>query len=126
MFAEARFRTPWVDDEFAALIRTARQWLHDNPCPDDSLGRHFARMLDAYAEMTSATVARVMELRVIIEQEVRALDHWKPPSARIAPSSGDGSGSRTPYGSSHLRAPAQRENTMRRPQFQGSAARADQ
>ena len=78
MFAAARFRTPWVDDEFAGTITNARQWLRDNPCPDKTLGRHFAGMLGAYAEMTSATVARVMELRVLIEQHVEALDRWKP------------------------------------------------
>jgi len=108
MFAEARFRTPWVDDEFAEVIRTAGQWLRDNPCPDDSLGQHFVAMLDAYAEMTSATVARLMELRAIIEQEVRALDQWKPPSARTAPSPGIESESWTPRESDGVRVPAQR------------------
>jgi hypothetical protein len=88
MYAAARFRTPWVDDEFACLIRTARQWLRDNPCPDDLLGRHFVVMLDAYNEMTNATVARVMELRLNIEQQIQALDYWKPPSLRSAGPSG--------------------------------------
>jgi len=78
MFAAARFRTPWVDDEFAGTISNARQWLRDNPCPDQTLGRCFVGMLGAYAEMTSATVARVLELRVVIEQYVEALDGWKP------------------------------------------------
>lgn len=82
MFAEARFRTPWVDDEFAEVIRTARQWLRDNPCPDPALGQNFVGMLDAYNEMTSATVSRVMELRSDIEQYVHELDKWKPPSSR--------------------------------------------
>ncbi len=41
MFAAARFRTPWVDDEFAAAIAVSRQWLNDNPCPDVPLGQHF-------------------------------------------------------------------------------------
>jgi hypothetical protein len=76
MFAAARFRTLWVDDEFAGTISNARQWLRDNPCPDQTLGRYFVGMLGAYAEMTNATVARVMELRVIIEQHV--LDRWRP------------------------------------------------
>jgi len=49
MFAAARFRTPWVDDEFAEAIRVARQWLLDNPSPDDALGDHFVTMLEAYA-----------------------------------------------------------------------------
>jgi hypothetical protein len=78
MFAAARFRTPWVDDEFAGAISNARQWLRDNPCPDQTLGRYLADMLGAYEEMTSATVTRVMELRVVIEQHVDALDRWKP------------------------------------------------
>jgi hypothetical protein len=88
MFAEARFRTPWVDDEFAEVIRTAREWLRENQCPDDALGQNFGGMLDAYNEMTSATVSRVMELRSDIEQYVRALDKWKPPRFRSALSAG--------------------------------------
>ncbi len=80
MFAEARFRTPWVDDEFAATIGSTRRWLSDNPCPDKRLGQHFVEMLGAYWEMTSATVARVTELRVCIEVHVKALDRWKAQS----------------------------------------------
>jgi hypothetical protein len=76
MFAEARFRTPWVDDEFAATIGASGQWLRDNPCPDRRLGEHFAAMLGAYAEMTNATVARVMELRTDIAQYVEAVHRW--------------------------------------------------
>ena len=34
-------------------------------------------MLGDYGEMTSATVARVMELRKDIEEHVKALDRWK-------------------------------------------------
>jgi hypothetical protein len=85
MFAEARFRTPWVDDEFAEGIRVARQWLRDNPSPDDALGEHFVTMLEAYAEMTVATVGRVMELREIIEREMQALDLWESSAALSAP-----------------------------------------
>jgi hypothetical protein len=84
MFAEARFRTPWVDDEFAEVIRIARRWLRDNPCPDQALGQTFVGMLEAYNEMTSATVSRVMELRSDIEGYVRELDKWKPPGSRSA------------------------------------------
>jgi hypothetical protein len=47
-------------------------------CPDQTLGRYFVGMIGAYVEMTNATVARVMELRVIIEQHVEALDRWRP------------------------------------------------
>jgi hypothetical protein len=86
MFAEARFRTPWVDDEFAQAIGAARRWLNDNPSPDESLGEHFVTMLEAYAAMTTATVGRVMELREIIEREVQALDLWKPSAVPSAPS----------------------------------------
>jgi len=82
MFAAARFRTPWVDDEFAGTISDARQWLRDNPCPDQTLGCNFVSMLGAYAEMTSATVERVMELRGVIEQLVEVLDRWKPENPR--------------------------------------------
>ena len=87
MFAEARFRTPWVDDEFAATITTTRQWLSDNPCPDGSLGQHFVEMLGAYAEMTSATVARVMELRVKIADHVKAVDRWRTQTVQTVDSS---------------------------------------
>jgi hypothetical protein len=83
MFAAARFRTPWVDDEFAATIGASRQWLRDNPCPDASLGQHFTSMLDDYGEMTYATVARVMELRANIERYVEALERWKPVMSRL-------------------------------------------
>jgi hypothetical protein len=109
MFAEARFRTPWVDDEFAEAIRVARQWLRDNPSPDHSLGEHFVTKLKAYAEMTTATVPRVMELRGIIEREIRALELWNsaaapPLNRRLATSTGgnptpelpEGSGSAVP------------------------------
>ena len=92
MFAEARFRTPWVDDEFAATIRTARQWLSDHPCPDGSLGRHFVEMLGAYAEMTSATVARVMEIRVSIEEHAKAFEWWTTESLKIVHSTTGASG----------------------------------
>jgi hypothetical protein len=77
MFAEARFRTPWVDDEFASTIWATRQWLSEHPCPDRLLGQHFEEMLAAYGEMTSATVARVMELRENIKDHVKAIDRWK-------------------------------------------------
>ncbi len=77
MFAEARFRTPWVDDEFAATVRAASQWLRDNPCPDGFLAEHFAGMLCAYVEMTNATVARVLELRMDIARHVEELHRWE-------------------------------------------------
>jgi hypothetical protein len=107
MFTEARYRTPWVDDEFAEVIRTARQWVRDNPCPDYALGQIFEGMLDAYNEMTSATVSRVMELRSVIEQYMQALDTWKPPSSRSAPSASIDPGSWTSYEGDDVKMPAQ-------------------
>jgi hypothetical protein len=77
IFAEARYRTPWVDDELTGEIQNARRWYVDNPCPDDTMGHHLEDMLDAYAEMSNATVARVMELREIIERHADALDHYE-------------------------------------------------
>ena len=38
--------------------RVARQWLRENPCPDASLDQHLEAILDAYAEMSTATVFR--------------------------------------------------------------------
>jgi len=106
MFAAARFRTPWVDDEFAETIRLSRQWLTDNPCPDESLGQHFVGMLNAYAEMTYATVARVMELRVDIEQHVEVLDRWKPVMSPLLGSSSPDHG---------LTVPRERREVVRMP-----------
>jgi hypothetical protein len=94
MFAEARFRTPWVDDEFAATIRVARQWLCDHPCPDRPLGQHFDELLGAYGEMASATVARAMELRMNIEEHVKALDRWKTQTLALVDSPAMDSGVR--------------------------------
>jgi hypothetical protein len=108
MFAEARYRTPWVDDEFAEVVRTARKWLRDNPSPDPALGQNFIGMLDAYNEMTSATVSRVMELRRDIEPYVHALDKWKPPSSRSAPVAGIDPGSWKPQERPAERMSAQR------------------
>jgi hypothetical protein len=70
---EMRFRTPWVDDELAATIGHARRWLKDNPCPSPRIDRHCVAVLDAYAEMTTATVRRVVELRDIIEDNANAV-----------------------------------------------------
>jgi hypothetical protein len=73
-----RYRTPWVDDELLNGIREARQWHAANPCPDASMGDHLTAVLDAYDEMTRATVAQVMDLRLIVERHVEAMDSWIP------------------------------------------------
>jgi hypothetical protein len=44
-------------------------------------------MLGAYAEMTSATVARVMEIRVSIEEHVKAFEWWTTEILKIVDSS---------------------------------------
>jgi hypothetical protein len=79
MFPETRFRTPWIDDEFAMTIQNARQWLRANPCPDPEIGRRCLAMLDAYAEMTTATVGRLMELRNDILENAIAVDRRNVP-----------------------------------------------
>jgi hypothetical protein len=73
-----RYRTPWVDDELLTGISEARQWHGANPCPDASMGDHLAAILNAYDEMTRATVAQVMDLRHIVERHVEAMDNWIP------------------------------------------------
>lgn len=77
IFPESRFRTPWMNDELASVLQTACQWLSDNPCPDSSVGLHLQAILDAYAEMPTATVARVMELRDVIESHGKEVDRRK-------------------------------------------------
>ena len=79
VFPEMRFRTPWGDDEMAVAVRTAREWISHNPCPDDATGQQLIRMLDAYAEMSRATVARFLELRQVVEQ--LAVSVWGLPGA---------------------------------------------
>ena|ERR1039458_1633957 len=74
LFPESRFRTLWMDDDLARSLKGARQWLEGNPCPDRTIGSHLQAILDAYSEMTSATVARVMELRAIIESHGKEVD----------------------------------------------------
>jgi hypothetical protein len=78
-----RFRTFWGDVELMENIRNARRWLVENPCPDESMGGHFESMLNAYAEMASATVPRLMELRDEIEQHTRVLWHPESPRPRL-------------------------------------------
>jgi hypothetical protein len=78
-FAEMRFRTFWGDAELMDNIQNVRRWLVENPCPDDSVRRHFEGMLNAYTEMASASVPRLMELRDEIEQHTKVL--WQPESS---------------------------------------------
>jgi hypothetical protein len=63
-------------------VEVARQWHRENPCPDSSLDPHLESILDAYTEMASATVARVMEIREDIEAHTKALDRRQEPRKR--------------------------------------------
>jgi hypothetical protein len=74
LFPESRYRTLWMDDDLARSLESARKWLRDNPCPDSSIGFHVQAMLDAYAHMTTASVARVEELREVIESHGKEVD----------------------------------------------------
>ena len=82
LFPESRFRTPWTGDDLPGAVEVARQWHRENPCPDGSLDHHLESILDAYAEMGSATVARVMEIRDDIEAHSKALDRRQTPRKR--------------------------------------------
>jgi hypothetical protein len=77
LFPESRFRNPWTDDELPGAVEAARRWHQQNPCPDASLDEHLEAILDAYAEMSVATVSRVMEIREVIELHAKALDRRK-------------------------------------------------
>jgi hypothetical protein len=79
LFPESRFRTPWMDDELARVLKRASQWLEENPCPDESIDGHLRAILAAYTQMTRATVARVMELRKEIESRGREVDRRRVP-----------------------------------------------
>jgi hypothetical protein len=60
-------------------VRRVRRWLTANLCPDTSIGRHLAAMLNSYAEMTEASVSRLMELREIIELHRKFVDRHPVP-----------------------------------------------
>ena len=79
--AEMRYRTPWGGDELGEGVQNARHWLIAHPCPDPSISRHLAALLDAYAEMPHATVGRVTELREIIGQHAHAVSRGRVPRA---------------------------------------------
>jgi hypothetical protein len=83
---EMRYRTPWGGDELAEAVQNAHHWLTAHPCPDPSISRHLAALLDAYAEMPHATVARVMELRVIIGHHAQAVTRRRVPRSAASPS----------------------------------------
>jgi hypothetical protein len=89
LFPESRFRTPWTGDDLPADVETARQWLRENPCPDASLDQHLEAILDAYAEMPTATVSRVMELRESIGEHAKVLDRRRTPRDRPAVAPGE-------------------------------------
>jgi hypothetical protein len=79
LFPESRFRTPWTGDDLPSDVEAARQWLRENPSPDAALDQHLEAILDAYAEMPSATVSRVMDLRESIALHAKALDRRRSP-----------------------------------------------
>jgi hypothetical protein len=74
IFPESRYRTLWMDDDLARSLESACKWLRENPCPDSSLGHHLQAMFDAYAHMATAPVARVKELREVIESHGGEVD----------------------------------------------------
>jgi hypothetical protein len=84
IYASMRYRTPWVDDELLLTLEEARQWHAANPSPDPAMGVLLDSILNAYEEMTSATVGRVLELRQSVERYVEAMETWEPP-VRPAP-----------------------------------------
>jgi hypothetical protein len=84
LFPESRFRSPWTGDDLPGAVEAARTWLRENPSPDPSLDQHLEAMLDAYAEMPTATVSRVMELRESIEAHAKVLDRRRTPRERAS------------------------------------------
>jgi hypothetical protein len=74
LYPEFRFRNPWAGDDLAEAVAAARRWLEENPCPNDIVNEHVSMVLDAYAEMSTATVARVMALRMVIHDHVSGLN----------------------------------------------------
>jgi hypothetical protein len=77
LYPESRFRTPWTGDDLSESVAEARRWHELNRCPNHDLDEQFTAILDAYAEMSVATVARVMELREVIHRHLRAFDRRK-------------------------------------------------
>ena len=75
-FPERRFEIPWGDEELLASVQCARDWLVSNPAPDDQLVQDIDALLDAYSEMTTATVPRLQELREIIDHHNKAILEW--------------------------------------------------
>jgi hypothetical protein len=107
IFASMRYRTPWVDEELLGELHHSREWHQANPSPDPSMGAHLWAILDAYGEMTTATVARMMELRQAVERHVSAMDSWNVP---IGPANRPAVV--TPSGRSlEIRGPRERQNS---------------
>jgi hypothetical protein len=79
LYPESRFSMPWTGDELPQAVLAARKWHEQNPCPDELLDRHLTSILDAYSEMASATVGRVMELRDTIFTDAKAFDRRRTP-----------------------------------------------
>lgn len=86
IFPESRYRCPWVNEELSSGIESAGLWLRENPCPDTSIGEHVRAMLNAYAQMTTATVTRLMELREIIGLHSKFVDRRTVPRDRVSAS----------------------------------------
>src|SRR5487761_2341250 len=72
-FPERRFEIPWGDDELLASVQSAWDWLVRHPAPDEQLAQDIDALLDAYSEMTTATVPRLQELRKIIDHHNKAI-----------------------------------------------------
>lgn len=79
--SSANFETgrcaPWGDGELLAAVQRAREWLVTNPAPDEQLARDIAALLDAYSQLTNATVPRLQELREIIDLHNKAILEWE-------------------------------------------------
>lgn len=65
---------PRKDVELSDTVECAQRWMTDNPCPDPLMGRHLEAMFVAYVEMQTATVAKAVELREVIEQHAMGVD----------------------------------------------------
>jgi hypothetical protein len=76
-FRQRRFRNPWGDVELLRDVIQAREWLDSDPCPDATLAGHIEAMLNAYSEMPTATVDRLVELRHVIGESTDAMLEWE-------------------------------------------------
>jgi hypothetical protein len=79
-FRQRRFSNPWGDYELMLDVARAREWLNSDPCPDATLAAHLDAMLNAYGEMPTATVERLVELRHSIGVHAEAILEWEKDS----------------------------------------------